>query len=222
MNKKTLTSALCSISIASFALTACGADTEASDTAVATDATTDAEGDTAAETTASAAPSAAGDPEDCPASEGEMIEANHNPGEPTFAIPLPDGWERNTAMDSEIVRLGIAHAESQESFSSAVITAEQTPAPVGEIDLGLDQVAKDGSIQEEDPSTICGFTSQRVDYIFSSPQGEVPATLLAISVPSDDGYTTAALTVQQSDPDAEHYADTKEEILDGFTVVETP
>jgi hypothetical protein len=211
LKNKHVISALLTVSTATFALTSCSSGSDDLDSTP-----------TSVNSTPSDASTTVADNDGCTALEGAAIEANHKPGEPTFSIPLPAGWERNTMLDSDLVRLGIGHAESPTSTSSAVITLEKTAAPVGELDLGLGPVAVPGSIEEQELGTTCGFVSQRTDYAFASAQGETPATLLAVSVPSENGYITAGLTVQQSDADAKHYEQTKEEILDGFTVVPAP
>lgn len=146
----------------------------------------------------------------CAPADGELVDAGAQPGEPTLQVPLPDGWERNTQMDSEMIRLALINPGlARDDFApNLVVTAEPSPA---EVDVALDnQLSGIRSMTEQPdltgaPGEICGHPSLTVHYVLPGlgTIPERPATVQIIVVPHGSQtliYTMTAQTTAPADP----------------------
>lgn len=209
-----LAAALCATT---FLLTSCsdGVETATSDNATTTTATTPTERTDAA---------SAGE---C-SSEGDVegyIEANYNSGEPVFSIPLPEGWERTTMLDSELVRLTTAdQAGGPEKARTAVLTVE--PAEIAGttvFDQNADMIettmSPEGLVRHPE-TPVCGLDAQLFSYTTAGMGGEEKAVQqLLVSVPDvADSNLVAVLTVQSNTTDAEAFRPIADEIVAGLRV----
>lgn len=150
-------------------------------------------------------------------------------GEPQLRIPTPEGWERTTKLDSDLIRYVMANRELiADSFApNVVVTLEEvagtrlTPQEV------LDQQKKGLRIQagvtdmDVTPGTVCGATAETVDYTLPA-QGPVPAhpaTVLIVAAPFDGNTWSASVTVQAVDADDPTYQSDASTILTGFQML---
>ena len=155
-----------------------------------------------------------------------VIEANHNPGEPTFGIPLPEGWERMTMLDSELVRLTTAdEASGPEKGRTAVLTVE--PADISGtkvFDANADMIESTLSPQDfvrHPVTSVCGLDAQLFDYTTArmGDGGKQTIHQLLLSVPDVNGSNlVAVLTVQSAASDADAFAPIADTIISGLRV----
>lgn len=178
---------------------------EGDSTAAGTGASTSA--DAADETNADASAPANSD---CAATDAELIDINSEPGEPTVQIPLLPGWERNTQMDSELVRIVLTNPDlvRDEFAPNIVVTAEPAPADHQEaFDLQLagvgDMLGPEGPETEE--GEVCGFPSmsfeQPVPPMEGAPDRQLAVQMIVVPHGSDAiTYTMTAQATEPSDP----------------------
>lgn len=149
--------------------------------------------------------------------------------EPRLLIPQPAGWERNTSLDSELIRFAMANRDlTAESFSpNAVVTLEHVPSTDVDPQDVLDQQksaleSQAGATDIDVQSTPnCGSTAETVSYTLPA-QGAVPAhpaRVLIIAAPFGDSTWTATVTVQAVNPDDPTYVQDAEAILTGFQML---
>lgn len=152
-----------------------------------------------------------------------------NPGEPRLLIPQPAGWERNTSLDSEVIRYVLSNRSLvAESFApTVVVTLEHVPGTGATPQQLLDQQrttlesqggATDLTVQ---PTTICGATAETIDYMLP-PQGAVaarPARVLLVAAPYGDDTWTATVTTQAINADDPTYRQDSSAMLDGFEML---
>lgn len=182
-------------------------------TSAAADATKDSETASATESSENADGKADGQKQ-CsePAPNATTIDTKAN--EPKLSLPVPEDWKRDTQMDSEMIRYRAIKATSPESYSSVVVTMEDSPAEVTEKSAGLEQIAQKGSIKAEPKTQICGFDSQRIDYIsdFAGGKGN-DATALLINVPSEKGFKVIVVTIQATKGNDAEFQKAREDMV---------
>lgn len=177
-----------------FLLAACGTDSDSD-----SDGSVSANGDGGG--------TAAGE---CAAIDGPTADINTTGDEPQLQIPQPEGWERNTQMDSEIVRLTLVQPELEiDGFApNLVVTGEASPAdPQESFDVQLDSI-RDGLGVPEVSSTegeLCGHPAMTVEYTLPEMGSvpERPATVQMVVVAEDDRaftYTFTAQSAPETDP----------------------
>lgn len=148
--------------------------------------------------------------------------------EPRLRIPVPQGWERNSLMDSRIIRYAIvAQQLATGGFApNAVVTLESVPGDQDPDDVfdenrsnlvkmmgAFDLVTK--------VNTTCGLPSETTDYI-APPMGPAPRRPITMhAVVSKTGRATylATLTIQTADGDDPTYQRDAQEIIDGFQML---
>jgi hypothetical protein len=149
--------------------------------------------------------------------------------EPTMRVPQPEGWDRITKMDSEMIRFTMGNrALGVTGFAaSAVVTIESHP---GELDASSffdearDALASSFGTVDVDytDGTVCGLPAQTIHYVL--PQGgalkqEVPATAVMVVVFTGRKTYGVVLTIQSPVPDDPDYQRDAELITTGFQVL---
>jgi hypothetical protein len=154
-----------------------------------------------------------------------------NDAEPLMRIPTPDGWERTTMMDSELIRYAMGNPSlAVDSFApNVVVTLEPVPANAGSpedvIDAQWEALQSVGGtdIEPTSDSPVCGFPAQRISYRLPS-MGEIPprsAAAVAIVTTGAERWTTV-IGLQTVEPDNPGYVEDSTTILDGFQILPEP
>ena len=162
---------------------------------------------------------------ECAASADGYLSATHEADEPTFSVPVVDGWERVPQFEKQMIRLAAANKSLiVDKFApNYVVTVEKAPASGrAEFDrqlMAVTRIAEGGSVKQHPESTTCGFPSLVADYRLRTETGVLTdATVLVVSVPGEPSPTTATLTIQSPDPDNAEYTAAKKTVIDGFRV----
>lgn len=155
--------------------------------------------------------------------------------EPKLRIPVPDGWERATQMDSEQIRFAIRNPKlAADGFTpNAVVTLQKAPSDVGKPDQILqaqtDQLVKKLKLTDVNstPTKVCGAPALSSSY--TTPEMNLgkklppiparKATSLGVVYRGGDSYYVAAVTVQTVKADNQSYVKDSEEILKGFQIL---
>lgn len=148
--------------------------------------------------------------------------------EPQLRIPIPAGWERNTMMDSQVIRYALVAMDLMaDGFATnAVVTLEsargnQTPDDVFDQNRGnLETMMGAYDLQVEANST-CGFPSETTHYMAPpmGPAPERPIVMHAVVARSAGTTYLATLTLQTTEPDNPTYLRDSQEIIDGFQML---
>lgn len=182
-------------------------------------------------TSAGNAPQSAsgGDAAECTAVDAPLEDIpGEDDREPQLRIPVPAGWERNTMMDSQIIRFAIVALDlvADEFATNAVVTLEaapgnQTPDDVFEQNRGNLETMMGAFDLEVESNTTCGLPSETTHYV-APPMGPAPERpILMHAVVANNAGTTylATLTIQTTDPDNPTYISDSQEIIDGFQML---
>ena len=167
---------------------------------------------------------AASDGSECTAVDAPLTKIpGHGDAEPVMKIPQPDGWERVTMMDSELIRFTMRNtgmavdgfgptAESQRGFSDALQVFD------GQHDALDGLGATDVQITEH---TLCGLPAETLNYMAPAigPVGPHPAMVVCAVLQTDDVTFAVTATVQTADPDNPTYQRDAETILTGFQML---
>lgn len=143
-------------------------------------------------------------------------------GEPMLQLPQPEGWERSTELDSEVVRGVIVNPQMRgdDGFTAnaTVTLVEMTDeAATGQevIDYELRELGDNGVVVERAVTAkVCEFPSMSVGY---TQQGR-PVNVVIVGVAHEDKTYSAVVTMQTSDPTDAQYVEDMDTILDGFQV----
>ena len=167
--------------------------------------------------------------EDCTPVDAPMTTVpDHGDDEPVMKIPQPDGWERVTMMDSELIRFTMRNTGlAVEGFApTAVVTLEShrgIAEPREVFDAQHD--ALESGIGATDvratQSTLCELPAETIDYI-TPPLGILPphpARVLCAVLHTEDRTFAMTVTVQSADPDNPTYQRDAETILTGFQLL---
>lgn len=155
--------------------------------------------------------------------------------EPKMRIPIPEGWERATKMDSEQIRFAIRNPKmAAEGFTpNAVVTLQKAPSDIGKPDQILqaqtDQLVKKLKLTDvkSDPTKVCGAPALSSSYSTPSMNlgknlPSIPArkaTSLGVVYRGGDSYYVATVTVQTVKADDQTYVKDSEQILKGFQIL---
>ncbi len=152
-----------------------------------------------------------------------------NDGEPQLRIPVPSGWERNSAMDSQIIRYAIVADDlTADGFATnAVVTLEsasgssETPDEIftaNRDNLVTMMGATDMSTRD---NTTCELPSETTDYTAPAmgPAPQRPVIMHAVVAEGDEAAYLATLTIQTAEPDDPAFRSDARQILDGFQMV---
>ncbi len=149
--------------------------------------------------------------------------------EPHLRVPVPSGWERNTMMDSNVIRYAIVATDliADGFATNAVVTLEpvrgnQTPDDVFAQNRGnLETIMGAFDIAAEGNAT-CGLPSETTHYM-APPMGTAPERpIIMHAVVARIAGTTylATLTIQTTDPDDPTFLSDSQEIIDGFQMLQ--
>ncbi|WP_123023315.1 LpqN/LpqT family lipoprotein [Mycolicibacterium stellerae] len=153
---------------------------------------------------------------------------DHTDEEPVLKIPQPEGWERVTMMDSELIRFTMRNeALAKDGFApTAVVTLESHPGmaePREVFDAQQDALesaigATNVSVSE---TTVCELPAETIDY--TTPQIGMlpphPASVLTAVMHTEDDTYAMTMTVQSADPDNAVFQRDAETILTGFQML---
>jgi hypothetical protein len=153
---------------------------------------------------------------------------DHTDEEPVMKIPQPDGWQRVTMMDSELIRFTMRNNSLvKDGFApTAVVTLEShrgLAEPQEVFDAQHDALksavgATDVKITE---TTVCELPAETIDY--TTPQLGIlpphPARVLTAVLHTEDTTFAMTMTVQSADADNPTYQRDAETILTGFQML---
>lgn len=155
--------------------------------------------------------------------------------EPKLRIPVPEGWERNTEMDSEQIRFAIRSPKlAAEGFvPNAVVTLQRAPADIGKpeqiLQAQTDQLTKKLKLTDVSSTAtkVCGAPA--LSSAYTTPEiklgKKIPpvparkATSLGVVYRGGDTNYVATVTVQTVKADEPTYQADSEMILKGFQIL---
>lgn len=149
-------------------------------------------------------------------------------GEPQLRIPVPSGWQRNSLMDSRIIRFAIvAQGLAASGFApNAVVTLESVPGSQAAEDVfeqnraNLVRMMGAFDLTTESNST-CGYPSETTDYTAPAmgPAPERPIVMHAVVAETGRNTYLATLTIQTADDENPTYQRDAREIVAGFQML---
>lgn len=148
--------------------------------------------------------------------------------EPVMAIPQPDGWERVTMMDSELIRFTMRNQGlATDGFApTAVVTLEShrgaaEPREVFDAQKdALENVIGATDLQVT-PTTLCELPAEIIDYT-TPTLGMLPphpARVVTAVLNTEDRTFAMTMTVQAADAENPTYKRDAETILTGFQML---
>jgi hypothetical protein len=145
-------------------------------------------------------------------------------GEPMLRLPQPAGWERLTAMDSEVVRymtrnpsLRASAAVTQEDVTKSNASPEDIIA--AEFSNATTFVGATDVVTSPHPP-VCGYPAGTVTFNVPQRGGIPPLSGLALAVITTGARKYAVVvTVQTAEPDNPTYVEDSKAIVDGFQVL---
>ena len=130
----------------------------------------------------------------------------HVDDEPVMKIPQPDGWERVTMMDSELIRFTMRNPSlAKDGFApTAVVTlenqrGEHDPREVFDGSVRCSRTASARRTCTATPATLCGLPAETLEYT-TPPIGPIaphPAKVLCAVMQTDT--KTFAMTRDRAD-----------------------
>lgn len=152
----------------------------------------------------------------------------HNDEEPVMKIPQPDGWERVTMMDSELIRFTMRNESLvRNGFApTAVVTLEShrgiaEPRKVFQSQQDALEKGLGATDLRVSQTTLCELPAETIDYI-TPPIGLLPphpAKVLTAVLQTEDATYAMTMTVQSADPNNPTYRRDAETILTGFQML---
>lgn len=169
---------------------------------------------------ASSAPSAEAAAGECASSDVPMLDLESQaPDEPGLAVPQPQGWERDTRMDSQVIRAALLNQglRANDFTPNVVVTLEEltgkVETPEQAVAAERDGLVQAGNVIENETSgTQCGHPSLTVDYTLEGH----PVTAMAVAAEHNQKMWAAIVTIQTTEPDNPTYVEDKKTILGGF------
>lgn len=155
--------------------------------------------------------------------------------EPKMRIPVPQGWERSTKMDSENIRFAIRNQGlTADGFApNAVVTLQKINSDLGKpqqlLDAQNEQLSRKLKVTDMKsvPAEVCGALAMSTTY--TAPEVKVNpkvptipprrATSLGVVYKAGDVSYVVTLTVQTVKPDDQTYVKDSETILKGFQML---
>lgn len=155
--------------------------------------------------------------------------------EPKMRLPVPQGWERSTKMDSENIRFAIRNPGlAADGFTpNAVVTLQKIASDIGKPEQILDaqnqQLAKKLKVKDmnSSPAEVCGAPAMSTSY--TAPEVKIgpkippipprKATSLGVVYKAGDATYVATVTVQTVKDDNPAYLKDSETILKGFQLL---
>jgi hypothetical protein len=153
---------------------------------------------------------------------------DHNDEEPVMKIPQPEGWERVTMMDSELIRFTMRNKDlARDGFApTAVVTLEShrgiaEPREVFDAQQDALKSALGATNVQMTETTLCELPAETLEY--TTPQLGLlpphPAKVITAVLHTDDMTYAMTMTVQSADPDNPTYQRDSEMILTGFQML---
>ena len=166
---------------------------------------------------------------DCTSVDAPMTSIpDHTDEEPVMKIPQPDGWQRVTMMDSELIRFTMRNKSlARDGFTPTVVVTLEGHRGIAEprevFDFQQDALesvvgATQVSVSE---TTLCELPAESMDYI-TPPLGILPphpATVITAVMHTEDMTYSMSMTVQSTDPGNPTYQRDAETILTGFQML---
>jgi hypothetical protein len=153
----------------------------------------------------------------------------HDDGEPRLRIPQPPGWERASALDSDVIRFTMRNKEllADNFMPTAVVTLESVPIEAPDNHAIFEQeraalVDRLGATGLHSRATsLCGDDAELVDYDAPSMGRIPPRKVRTLMVAADFGGSTfvTTVTVQSTDPDNPVYSHDTDTVLTGFQML---
>ena len=157
--------------------------------------------------------------------------ADHSDEEPIMKIPQPDGWERVTLMDSELIRFTMRNEGLvRDDFAPTAWVMLESHPGLAEPREGVRRSSRTRSEflgigatdVQADATTLCQLPAETIDYI--TPQlGPLPPhparVVTAVLHTEKDARAATTLTVQSADADDPTYQRDAETILTGFQML---
>lgn len=151
-----------------------------------------------------------------------------NDEEPVMKIPQPEGWERVTMMDSELIRFTMRNKDlARDGFApTAVVTLEShrgiaEPREVFDAQQDALESALGATNVQMTETTLCELPAETLEY--TTPQLGLlpphPAMVITAVLHTDDTTYAMTMTVQSADPDNPTYQRDSEMILTGFQML---
>ncbi len=166
---------------------------------------------------------------DCTSVDAPMTSiAEQTDEEPLMKIPQPEGWERVTMMDSELIRFTMRNEGLvKDGFApTAVVTLESHPgiAEPREVFDAQQDALKSGigaTNMSASETTLCELPAETIDY--TTPQLGIlpphPARVVTAVMQTENDTYAMTMTVQSADPDNPTYKRDAETILTGFQML---
>lgn len=155
--------------------------------------------------------------------------------EPKMRVPLPQGWERSTKMDSEQIRFAIRNPGlGADGFTpNAVVTLQRLGANMGKpeqiLEAQNEQLTKKLKLTDlsSTPAEVCGAPALSTTYTApelnlgkkAPPIPPRKASQLGVVYKADDVTWVATLTVQTVKADNQTFIKDSAEILKGFQLL---
>jgi hypothetical protein len=143
-------------------------------------------------------------------------------------IPQPDGWQRVTMMDSDLIRFTMRYGgPSRDGFApTAVVTLENHrglagPRQVFDAQQDALKTALGATNVQITQTTLCELPAEMIDYT-TPPLGILPphpARVVTAVLQADDVTWAMTLTVQSADRGNPTYERDVETILTGFQML---
>lgn len=192
-----------------------GAACSSSNNGSAAPATTSVESESP--TTSTAETGTASAPADCADAGAPLADLTEFPGDAlSISVPVPDGWERNTSMDSQTVRGALTSvALVKDAFAPNVtIVVEDLTGKVATAEDGVAaEVASldsaGATVKDQTTIEICGFPAALVDATLA-PVGAAPSRdgqLMVVVADTGSEITAVVLTAQTTDSTDPAYRD---------------
>jgi len=153
----------------------------------------------------------------------------HTDEEPVMKIPQPDGWQRVTMMDSDLIRFTMRYAVAPSRggmVPTAVVTLESHrglagPREVFDSQKDALETALGATDVQTSEITLCELPAEMIEYT-TPPLGILPphpAKVVTAVLQADDVTWAMTMTVQSADPDNPTYRRDVETILTGFQML---
>lgn len=151
-----------------------------------------------------------------------------NDDEPVMKIPQPQGWDRTTMMDSELIRFAMANRSLvTDGFAPNVVVTFESARGIEDPDVvfeaereSLESMAGATDLRVT-AHTLCGLPAETVHFQIPAIGNIAPHPAMAVFaiLYTDDMTYAACVTVQTTDPDNPTYQRDADAILRGFQML---
>ncbi|MBO0677479.1 LpqN/LpqT family lipoprotein [Mycolicibacterium sp. S2-37] len=170
-----------------------------------------------------------GDPSACAHVDGPWVDIPAAAdSEPVMRIPQPPGWDRNTELDSELVRFVLVNTDlTADQFApNVVVTVEDAPPtdPRTIYEQARRNLVKLAGATDvvSAPADVCGLPAETVTYRGAATgpaTAERSLTTLYVATRDGDRSKLISVTIQTTEPDNPTYQRDAARMLDGFEVL---